>query len=67
MNYEINYKEKNGKYIPLDHKRRVHNFLYALNNLLPIKKQLSDTEIERISSFLYEVLEENNKRLGLKE
>ncbi|MHA1396160.1 MAG: hypothetical protein ACTSSF_00320 [Candidatus Heimdallarchaeaceae archaeon] len=61
MNYEINYKEKNGKYIPLDHKRRVHNFLYALNNLLPIEKRLSDTEIERISSFLHEVSEEEGR------
>jgi len=63
----INYKKKDGKYIPIGHNRRIHNFFYALNNLLPKEKRLSDTEIERISSYLYEVLEEDSKRLGLRE
>jgi len=67
MHNTINYKEKNGKYIPIGHNRRIHNFFYALNNLLPIEKRLSDTEIERISSYLYEILEEDSKRLGLRE
>ena len=61
MRYEINYKKKGGKYIPVGHNRRIHNFFYALNSLLPIEKQLSDTEIERISSFLYKVLEDNKR------
>jgi len=62
-----NYIKRNGKIEPIDHDRRIHNFFHELNNLLPIEKRLSDTEIERISSFLYEVLEEDNKRLGLRE
>ena len=67
MRYEINYKEKDGKHIPIGHNRRIHNFFYALNNLLPVEKRLSDTEIERISFYLHEVLEEDSKRLGLRE
>ncbi len=63
----INYKEKDGKYLPVIHNYRIHVFFYALNNLLPIEKRLSDTEIERISSYLDEVLEKDNKRLGLRE
>jgi len=62
-----NYMERNGKIEPIDHDRRIHNFFYALNNLLPVEKRLSDTEIERISSCLHEVLEEDSKRLGLRE
>ena len=58
-----NYIERNGKIEPIDHNRRIHNFFYALNILLPIEKRLSDTEIERISSYLYEILEEDNKKL----
>ena len=61
-----NYIERNGKIEPIDHNRRIHNFFYALNILLPIEKRLSDTEIERISSYLYEVLEKDNKRLKAK-
>ena len=63
----INYKEKNGKYLPVIHNCRIHVFFHELNNLLPIEKRLSDTEIERISSYLYEILEEDSKRLGLRE
>jgi len=64
---EVNYKKKDGKYIPIGHNRRIHNFFHELNILLPIEKRLSDTEIERISSFLYEVLEEDNKKLKNKQ
>jgi len=67
MHYTINYKEKNGKYLPVIHNCRIHVFFHELNNLLPIEKRLSDTEIERISSYLYEILEEDSKRLGLRE
>lgn len=63
MVVNCNYKKEDGKVQPIAHNRRIHNFFYGLNNLLPIEKQLSDTEIERISSFLHEVLEEDNKRL----
>ena len=62
-----NYIKRNGKIEPIDHNHRIHNFFYALNNLLPIEKRLSDREIERISSYLYEILEEDSKRLGLRE
>ena len=54
MRKEFNYKIVNGKNIPEEHNRRIHNFLYALNNLLPLEKRLSDTEIEQIAIFLRE-------------
>jgi len=62
-----NYIKSNGKWIAIGYNRRIHNFFYALNNLLPKEKQLSAPEIERISSYLHEVLEKDNKRLGLRE
>jgi len=38
MRYFINYKEKNGKYLPVIHNCRIHVFFHGLNNLFAYRK-----------------------------
>ena len=54
VDINCNYKKENGKIQEVTHNRRIHNFFYGINHLLPIEKRLSDAEIEEISDFLNE-------------